>query len=311
MARMSEFTFLSSDGQTALSAREYLPEGDPIGIVQIVHGIAEHIARYDAFAAFLAEHGYIVVLHDQLGHGKSVPDEAHLGFFSEENGWEKAVQDIRSLHDKTAAKYPGKPYFIFGHSMGSFLTRTYLIRFRTGLDGAVISGTGHQSPALVSAGKVMSAIDIRRNGPMHKSDFLNKMAFGTYNDKFENPRTSSDWLSRDEAAVDLYNEDPLCGFVPTAGLLHDMMNGIAFVTQPKNIARMKKDLPILFVSGDCDPVGEQGRGVIRAYKCFLKAGMKDVTMKLYHGGRHEMLNETNRAEVYEDVLSWLNSKAGK
>ena len=152
MARMSEFTFLSSDGQTALSAREYLPEGDPVGIVQIVHGIAEHIARYDAFAAFLAEHGYIVVLHDQLGHGKSAPDEAHLGFFSEENGWEKAVQDIRSLHDKTAAKYPGKPYFIFGHSMGSFLTRTYLIRFRTGLDGAVISGTGHQSPALVSAG---------------------------------------------------------------------------------------------------------------------------------------------------------------
>ena len=282
MARMSEFTFLSSDGQTALSAREYLPEGDPVGIVQIVHGIAEHIARYDAFAAFLAEHGYIVVLHDQLGHGKSAPDEAHLGFFSEENGWEKAVQDIRSLHDKTAAKYPGKPYFIFGHSMGSFLTRTYLIRFRTGLDGAVISGTGHQSPALVSAGKVMSAIDIRRNGPMHKSDFLNKMAFGTYNDKFENPRTSSDWLSRDEAAVDLYNEDPLCGFVP-----------------------------ILFVSGDCDPVGEQGRGVIRAYKCFLKAGMKDVTMKLYHGGRHEMLNETNCAEVYEDVLSWLNSKTGK
>ena len=189
MARMSEFTFLSSDGQTALSAREYLPEGDPVGIAQIVHGIAEHIARYDAFAAFLAEHGYIVVLHDQLGHGKSAPDEAHLGFFSEENGWEKAVQDIRSLHD--------------------------------------------------------------------------------------------------------------------------MMNGIAFVTQPKNIARMKKDLPILFVSGDCDPVGEQGRGVIRAYKCFLKAGMKDVTMKLYHGGRHEMLNETNRAEVYEDVLSWLNSKTGK
>ena len=137
MARMSEFTFLSSDGQTALSAREYLPEGDSAGIVQIVHGIAEHIARYDAFASFLAGHGFIVVMHDQLGHGKSAPDEAHLGFFSEENGWEKAVQDIRSLHDKTATKYPGKPYFIFGHSMGSFLTRTYLIRFRTGLDGAV------------------------------------------------------------------------------------------------------------------------------------------------------------------------------
>ena len=311
MARMSEFTFLSSDGQTALYAREYLPDGDAVGIVQIVHGIAEHIARYDDFASFLAGHGYIVVLHDQLGHGKSAPDEEHLGFFSGENGWEKAVQDIRTLHDATAAKFPGKPYFIFGHSMGSFLTRTYLIRFRTGLDGAVISGTGHQSPALVLGGKAMSAMTMHRQGAMYKSDFLNKMAFGSYNDKLENVRTASDWLSRDESAVDLYNEDPLCGFIPTAGLLHDMMGGIDFVTRQKNIARMKKDLPVLFVSGDCDPVGEQGRGVIRAYKSFLKAGMKDVTMKLYHGGRHEMLNETNRAEVYGDVLSWLNSKAGK
>ena len=311
MARMSEFSFLSSDGKTMLYAREYLPEGEAVGIVQIVHGIAEHIARYDNFASFLADCGYIVIAHDQLGHGKSAPDEEHLGFFSEEAGWEKAVQDIHALHDKTAARYPGKPYFLFGHSMGSFLTRTYLIRFRTGLDGAVISGTGHQSAALVAAGKAMSALDIRRHGATHKSDFLNKMAFGNYNDKLENVRTVSDWLSRDEAAVDLYNEDPLCGFIPTAGLLHDMMSGIEFITKPKNIARMKKDLPILFVSGDCDPVGEQGRGVIRAYKCFLKAGMKDVTMKLYHGGRHEMLNEINRAEVYEDVLSWLNSKAGK
>ena len=153
MAHMSEFTFLSSDGQTALYAREYLPEGEAVGIVQLVHGIAEHIARYDAFASFLAGHGYIVVMHDQLGHGKSAPDEAHLGFFNEENGWEKAVQDIRALHDATAAKFPGKPYFLFGHSMGSFLTRTYLIRFRTGLDGVVISGTGHQNPALVAGGK--------------------------------------------------------------------------------------------------------------------------------------------------------------
>lgn len=283
----------------------------PVGIVQIVHGIAEHIARYDAFAAFLAEHGYIVVLHDQLGHGKSAPDEAHLGFFQRGKRLGKGGAGYPLAARQDGGEVPRKAVFHFRSQHGLVPDADVPHPLPHGLDGAVISGTGHQSPALVSAGKVMSAIDIRRNGPMHKSDFLNKMAFGTYNDKFENPRTSSDWLSRDEAAVDLYNEDPLCGFVPTAGLLHDMMNGIAFVIQPKNIARMKKDLPILFVSGDCDPVGEQGRGVIRAYKCFLKAGMKDVTMKLYHGGRHEMLNETNRAEVYEDVLSWLNSKTGK
>ena len=312
MTNITGFTFLSTDGKTQLHGMRWEPEGRSVrAVLQICHGVAEHIARYDAFARYLNELGIAVVGHDHLGHGRSLPESGTPVYFGEGNTWHTVVDDIYVLHQRIRLWYPDVPLCIMGHSMGSFLTRTYLIRFRTGLDGAVISGTGHQSPALVSAGKVMSAIDIRRNGSMHKSDFLNKMAFGTYNDKFENPRTSSDWLSRDEAAVDLYNEDPLCGFVPTAGLLHDMMNGIAFVIQPKNIARMKKDLPILFVSGDCDPVGEQGRGVIRAYKCFLKAGMKDVTMKLYHGGRHEMLNETNRAEVYEDVLSWLNSKTGK
>ena len=310
MSRMSESTFLSSDGRTQLYCREYLPDGEALGIVQLVHGIAEHIARYDGFASFLADNGYIVVCHDQLGHGKSAPDEESLGFFSEENGWEKAVQDIRTLHDATAAKFPGKPYFLLGHSMGSFLARTYLIRFRAGLDGAVISGTGQQPGALVQGGKLMSALESRRHGPKYKSPLLNKLAFGSYNDKLDAIRTTYDWLSRNETVVDAYNEDPLCGFLPTAGLMHDMMSGNEFIGRQKNISRMKKDLPIMFVSGDCDPVGEQGKGVIRVYKSFLKAGMTDVTMKLYHGGRHEMLNETNKDEVYQDILAWLNGKSG-
>ena len=221
------------------------------------------------------------------------------------------MQDIHTLHDATAAKYPGKPYFLFGHSMGSFLARTYLIRFRSGLDGAVISGTGQQSALLVSGGKAMSALEIRRHGPRYKSELLNKMAFGSYNDKLGTVRTACDWLSRDPETVDKYVADPLCGFVPSAGLLNDMMGGIAFISRQKNVDRMKRDLPVLFMSGDCDPVGEQGKGVIRAYKAFLKAGLTDVTMKLYHGGRHEMLNETNRQEVYQDILNWLNNKAGR
>lgn len=311
MVHRSESSFLSSDGKTPLFFREYLPEGEAVGIVQLVHGIAEHIGRYDPFASFLAENGYIVVCHDQLGHGKSIADEESKGFFSAENGWEKAVQDIHTLHTATAAKFPGKPYFLFGHSMGSFLARTYLIRFRAGLDGAVISGTGQQSPLLISAGKMMSAREIRRHGADYKSEFLNRLAFGSYNKKLENVRTSCDWLSRDEAVVDRYIDDPLCGFVPSASLQHDMMGGIRFISRQKNVDRMKKDLPVLFISGDRDPVGEQGKGVIRAYKAFLKAGLTDVTMKLYHGGRHEMLNEINKEEVYQDILTWLNSKAGR
>ncbi len=311
MARMSESTFLSSDGKSELYYREYVPDGAAVGIVQIVHGIAEHIARYDRFARFLAENGYIVVAHDQLGHGKSIADDSSMGFFAEKNGWDTAVQDIRILHNMTVEKYPGKPYFLFGHSMGSFLARTYLIRFRSGLDGAVLSGTGQLKGAVVTVGRMVSHMEVRRHGPRYKSDRLNKMAFGSYNKKLGNVRTGYDWLSRDESAVDMYDEDPLCGFVPSAELLDDMLSGIAFIANPKNISRMKKDLPVMFLSGDCDPVGERGKGVIRSYKSFLKAGMTDVTLKLYHGGRHEMLNEINSAEVFQDILFWFNLKAGR
>ena len=311
MARMSESTFLSSDGKTQLFFREYLPDGEAVGIVQLVHGIAEHIARYDGFANYLADNGYIVVGHDQLGHGKSVRDSSTLGFFGEKDGWDMAVKDIHALHELTAAKYPGKPYFLFGHSMGSFLTRTYLIKYRSGLDGVVISGTGQQSPALIAGGEVMSALEMRRHGPTFKSELLNKMAFGSYNSKFKQVRTDTDWLSRDESVVDLYNSDPLCGFVPSAGLLHDMMGGIKFISKQKNVNKMNKDLPVLFLSGDNDPVGEQGKGVMRAYKAFLRAGMKNVTLRLYSGGRHEMLNEINKDEVYQDILTWLNGISGR
>ncbi len=311
MARMSESTFLSSDGKTNLYYREYLPDGEAVGIVQLVHGIAEHIQRYDAFSTFLADNGYIVVAHDQLGHGRSVTDAESMGFFSVKDGWNKAVEDIHSLHERVAAKYPGKPYFLFGHSMGSFLTRTYLIRYRSGLDGAVISGTGQQSSALITGGKLVSSLEKRRHGATYKSELLNKMAFGSYTKKLGNVRTPTDWLSRDDSVVDRYNEDPLCGFVPSAGLVNDMMNGIEFISKQKNINKMKKTLPVLFISGDMDPVGEQGKGVIKAYKCFLKAGLTDVTMKLYHGGRHEMLNEINKEEVFQDILGWLNRKAGR
>ena len=311
MARMSESTFLSSDGKTQLYYRVYLPEDEAVGIVQLVHGIAEHISRYDDFANFLADHGYIVAGHDQLGHGMSSLNESTLGFFSEKDGWEKAVEDIHTLHNIVAERFPGKPYIIFGHSMGSFLARTYLIQYKSGLDGAIISGTGQQSRALVTGGRLMSALEMRRHGATYKSTLLNNMAFGSYTKKLGHVRTPSDWLSRDESVVDQYIEDPLSGFVPSAGLLHDMMEGIEFISKPKNIAKMKKDLPILFFSGDCDPVGEQGRGVTRAYKAFRKAGMTSVTMKLYHGGRHEMLNEINKDEVYQDILHWLNGISGK
>jgi alpha-beta hydrolase superfamily lysophospholipase len=308
MPSFRDFTFPSCNGKNNVYVRQHTPDGVPRGVVQIAHGIAEHVERYDAFAAFLAENGFVVVANDHLGHGRTVRDSSELGFFGETGGWELVVGDMHTLHDMTAEHHQGLPYFLFGHSMGSFLSRTYIIRYRTGLDGVILCGTGQQSPILVNGGKLVSSIEIKKHGPAYRSQNLQNMAFGRYNDGFAPARTISDWISRDEAVVDRYNEDPLCGFLPSAGLFRDMMGGISYIQAQKNVNRMKKDLPVYFISGDADPVGENGAGVMRAYKSFLKAGMTDVTMKLYHDCRHELLNELNRDEVMEDILVWLESK---
>ena len=308
MPTFRDDSFLSGNGKTSIYVRRCDPDTAPRGVIQIAHGIAEHIRRYDDFAAFLAEHGFVVVGNDHLGHGRSIRDESELGFFAENGGWELAVGDMRKLTERMQEEFPDLPYFLFGHSMGSFLSRTYIIRYRTGLDGVILSGTGQQPAALVSSGKLMAEWEIRRHGAKYKSQLLNDLAFGKYNDGFAPARTISDWLSRDEEAVDRYTDDPLCGYIPSAGLFRDMMGGLAYIGRQRNLTRMKNDLPVYFVSGDKDPVGENGAGVMRVYKAFLKAGMTDVSMKLYHDCRHEILNELNRAEVYRDILTWLESK---
>ena len=310
MIQLTESGFTSADGKTRIYYREYLPVGEPKGIVQLVHGIAEYIARYDAFARFLCAQGYIVAGNDHLGHGGSVKEEGSLGWEGESGGWETMVEDIHTLHRLLREEHPGLPCYLFGHSMGSFLTRNYIIHYKGSLDGAVLCGTGHQDTLLVKTGLEAARLVCRRKGTRYASPFLNNLLFGQNNRGYENARTAYDWLSRDEQVVDAYIHDPLCGFIPPAGLCRDMLEGIAFITKPRNMERMSKDLPVYFIAGDKDPVGENGKGVIRAYKAFLRAGMRDVTMKLYPGARHEILNEFNKQEVYEDVLNWLNAKSG-
>ena len=205
-------------------------------------------------------------------------------------------------------EHPGLPYVMFGHSMGSFLTRTYLIQYPGKYDAAILSGTGHQAKAMVLSGYALASAAVKLYGPRKVGDKLNSIAFGAYNNGFENPRTEFDWLSRDEAQVDKYIADPLCGFVATVSLFRDMMGGIKFITDQKNINTMSRTQPVYFMSGDCDPVGDNGKGVERAYKAFCDAELHDVMIRLYPGGRHEMLNEVNKYDVYKDILAWIQEK---
>ena len=308
MPSFQDFYFQSSTGRTSIHALKCVPDSKPRAVVQIAHGIAEHIDRYKPFMEFLANNGFVVAGNDHLGHGKSIRVPAEQGFFAEKDGWWRVVDDMDKLHGIMSKEYPELPYVLFGHSMGSFLTRTYLIKHPDKYDAVILSGTGHQSPALVLGGNAAASVMAKLNGVMGDGAKLDSLAFGTYLSKIENPRTKFDWLSRDAEQVDKYIADPLCGFVGKIGLYRDMMQGIKFITNEKNIAQMNKEKPVYFMSGDGDPVGDYGKGVERAYKAFCDAGLHDVFMRLYPGGRHEMLNETNKEQVYQDILNWLNEK---
>lgn len=309
MPSFQEFYFTSSTGMNRIRALKCLPDGEIKAIVQIAHGIAEHIDRYREFMEFLAGNGYLVVANDHLGHGKSINGPADLGFFAAKDGWNYVLRDMEKLHDRTVKEHPGLPYVMFGHSMGSFLTRTYLIKYPGKYDAAILSGTGHQAKAIVLGGYALASAAVKRYGPRKIGEKLNNIAFGAYNNGFEHPRTAFDWLSRDEVQVDKYIADSLCGFVPTVSLFRDMMGGIKFITNQKNINTMSRTQPVYFMSGDCDPVGDNGKGVERAYKAFCDAGLHDVMIRLYPGGRHEMLNEVNKFDVFQDILNWLEEKA--
>ena len=308
MPTFKDFYFNSSTGKNKIHARMCVPDAEPRAIVQIIHGIAEYIDRYDEFMSFLADNGIIAVGTDHLGHGKSIESDEQTGFFAYDNGWDYVVRDEEVLRLAMHENYPELPIIVFGHSMGSFMTRTLLIRYPDAFNAAIISGTGNQGAALVNGGLFMGNLVTGLKGAHHYSKFLNNLAFGSYNKIYDNPKTEYDWLSRDEANVQKYIDDPLCGFIPSCSLFRDMMTGVKFITNKKNLTAMNKNMPVYFMSGDMDPVGECGKGVQKAYNNFLEAGMKDVSIKLYPGGRHEMLNEINKDEVYTDILAWLGSK---
>ncbi|MCI8679909.1 MAG: alpha/beta hydrolase [Oscillospiraceae bacterium] len=310
MAITSEFFFPSSDGKTLIHVNQWTPsERRILGVVQIAHGVAEYGARYAPFARFLCGHGFVVVANDHLGHGQSLIPGGPMVYLGEKDGWWNVVDDMECLRGRVAKVFPDRPYFLFGHSMGSFLSRTHLIRYPGRLDGCILCGTGHQSPALIAGGKLIADREIRRLGKKAFSARADDLAFGAYNKAFAPTRTRFDWVSASEENVDAYIADPLCGGDTTLGLFRDMLDGLSYITRQSNMDKMDADLPVFFIAGDQDPVGDMGKGVRKAHDCFKKAGIRDLSIKLYHGLRHEILNEASRQYVYRDVLDWLEARA--
>ena len=296
-------TFSSVTGQKL--ERGFWPaQGKPRGVVQLVHGMVEHIRRYEETALALSAAGFVVVGHSHLGHGATAKIK---GYFADKDGWDALIEDVHSLRVLTQRDYPQLPYFLLGHSMGSFVVRSYCLKHEKGLTGVILSGTGHYDKAIVSAGKLIADIQCALGMQKKPSKMLKNISFGGYLKGIENVQTPNDWLSRDPDAVAKYQADPLCGFTFTAGAYRDMFAGLSRL-YPERIGAMRKDIPVLLLSGDHDPVGANGTGVEKVAQEIRQAGVEDVQVKLYPGGRHEMFNEINREEVRKDLISWLESK---
>ena len=306
--KKEEFRFRSTGNTVDIRAVRYMPDGQPKAILQIIHGMVEFIDRYEGFAEFLCSKGYIVTGDDHIGHGGSVNSEEDWGYFHEKDGNKVLEDDVHKLTLITKDKFPGLPYFLLGHSMGSFYARQYIADYGDELDAAIIMGTGHQNAATCRAGMAICKSIAAFKGWRYRSNFVNNMACGSYNKEFEPARTRADWLTKDEKIVDWYCNEPRCSFVFTLNGFYNMFKGMARLSDKELLNKIPKDLPLLFVSGEKDPVGEDGKTVKVAYQSVVDAGVKNVNMKLYPNDRHEILNELDKQQVYEDLYAWLESK---
>ena len=306
--------FDSRDGETKVYAVRYEPEesalvdGKPRAILQIVHGMAEYVERYEEFAEYFTAKGFVVTGDDHLGHGKTVPEGGVYGYFCKQDPATVVVRDVHRLKKMTQSLYPGVPYFILGHSMGSFILRNYIMRYGTGIQGAIIMGTGMPSRTLVNAALAVVTVKKCLMGSRHKCEWMSRRLFGGYNKLFGAVKTPNDWLSRREENVAVYEADTLCGFHFTANGFETLFTLIKRGTDPKNMCKIPSGLPILLQSGDKDAVGQFGKGVRKTADALLQAGVKDVELHLYPEDRHEILQEEDRELVMTDLYDWIQSR---
>ncbi|MEB2302459.1 lysophospholipase [Lysinibacillus xylanilyticus] len=292
-----------SDGHF-LFTRTLKPSKPCIGHIHILHGMAEHSGRYVEFANSLNEAGYAVTMHDHRGHGETAAYNGTLGFFAEQNGFDRVVEDAHEVVTLLHEQFADVPFILFGHSMGSFITRRYIQLYSDQVDHVILCGTGNVT-ALHTMGNLVAKVLAKQLGKDTESKLLNKLSFGSFNKQFPNSKTAYDWICSVEDEVEKYIDDPYCGFIPTNQFFVDLTTGFMSLNRKSEIAKVKKDLPILLISGSKDPVGEQGQGVYAVAEQFAEAGIQDVTVYLFEDKRHEILNEDNREAVYQVLLRWL------
>lgn len=299
--------FDSGDGKSKIYAVQYMPKDkEVVGVIQIACGMAEHMGRYEVLAEAMVQKGFVVTGHDYLGHGKTLTEDAVRGYFCEEDPATVVVEDVHTLHQLTAQAYPEVPYVLMGHSMGSFVVRNYMSRYGQELSAVVLLGTAMQGKGLILFGKSLNGIQKLLFGTKHVSKLLNYLSLGGNIKHFQPARTPSDWLTRDERIVDLYNEDPLCGFLFTENGFEALFELISRMNRLEDIQNIPKELPVLIMSGAEDPVGGFGKGPEKLYKLLNKVGLTNVHFQLYEGGRHELLNEINRESIIKDIYEWID-----
>jgi len=303
--REREFFLPSSDGKHKLRCMEWIPDETVKAVLQITHGMVEHIERYREFCVWMAEHGIAVIGHDHLGHGKSVSNQDEFGYFGPRNGITNVVKDIRRVTVCCKKMYPDKKLILLGHSMGSFLTRKYMSVYPDGPDGFILMGTGAPPEALVAAGCVLAGSMRKLKGELYRSGLLYKLSLGSYNAKFEPVKTPYDWLTRDESLSKDFEEDEYCKFIFSAAAYHDFFRLILDVAKEEKAGHVRTDAPILIISGDNDPVGDNGKGVRKVYERLHMAGVEHLEEVLYEEARHELVHEINRLEVFADIHEWI------
>ena len=275
------------------------------GVVHLLHGLGEHSGRYAVLAEALVDNGYVLIAPDHRGHGKSIPNTEELGHFGDNSGWYLVISDVLTINQHIKKEYPNLPIILFGHSMGSFIALEYLQLYGDTVDRVILSGSTHNSAILSYAAHALTQIERLRIGKRGRSKLLHAMAFGQFNKPFKPSRTDFDWLSRDPDEVDKYIADPLCGFVSTTQLWADLTGAFTRIHKPKNMLKLPRNIPYYLFSGEHDPI-QAPKGCDRLVNEMRQAGITNIKLRLFPNGRHETLNDTNRREVVEELLLWLN-----